>query len=96
METVTAVGLLRRRTPTARLRYWRTKHDTEVDFVWVEGETLWPVEVRYQRNPGFPRGLRAFLKKFHPPRALVVTRDTLREERWNRTRVQWLPASLVL
>ena len=53
METVTAVGLLRRRTPVARLRYGRTKHDTE----WISYGN---------------------------------------KERWNRTRVQWLPASLVL
>ncbi len=96
VETAVALSLLRRWRPTRRVRYWRTKHNVEVDFVWLEGENRWPVEVKYQRDPGWPRGLRAFIRKFQPSRAFVLTRDTLREEELMGTRVQWLPVAWVL
>jgi predicted AAA+ superfamily ATPase len=60
--------------PLHKLRFWRTKQGAEVDFVVIkEGTTLLPIEVKSQLNrPALSLGLRSFIEKFKPKRALLI------------------------
>lgn len=90
-ETAVALALLIRRGPAVRVRYWRTKHGEELDFLWIEGERVVPIEVKFQARPGIPSGLRAFLRAYPAPQAVVVTRDHREERTLGRTRLRYIP-----
>lgn len=57
----------------AKLRFWRTKQKTEIDFVLErEGEII-PIETKLGiREPKISAGLKNFIDKYHPKRAFVV------------------------
>lgn len=55
-------------------RYWRTKTGQEVDFIVENGNSVVPIEVKLNADPGrIERGLRAFIDAYKPKTALVVT-----------------------
>lgn len=66
------------------LRYWRTIHGAEVDFVVKIGQDLIPVEVKYNNftSPKLERSFINFVKKYKPSRGLVLTRGF-----WGKTKV---------
>ncbi|MBM4147200.1 MAG: DUF4143 domain-containing protein, partial [Nitrospira sp.] len=55
------------------LHFWRTKQGAEVDFVIEQGLELFPVEVKsVVRKETVPSGLRSFMEKFNPKKAIVT------------------------
>ncbi len=58
------------------VRYWRTKSGAEVDFiVEKEGKPI-PVEVKLRATPDrVEKGLRSFIKRYSPEKAVVVSYD---------------------
>jgi predicted AAA+ superfamily ATPase len=78
------------RNPFTQLRFWRTKQGAEVDFIVVEQRSrLIPVEAKLQLNkPSVSLGLRSFIKKFNPKKAVVVNLGIYEQEmKVDRTRV---------
>jgi len=71
------------------VRFWRSRGGAEVDFV-VEGV---PVEVKFRssREPSFSRSLLAYLGRYQPPRALVLTQNTWATRTYRTTRVSFIP-----
>lgn len=65
---------LMRKTPN-RVRYWRTKDKSEVDFVLEhpQGDIV-PIEVKAQilKRPELPRSLVNFIRRYKPRRAILV------------------------
>jgi uncharacterized protein len=56
-----------------KLHFWRTKQGAEVDFVIEQGLELLPVEVKsIIRKEAIPSGLRSFMGKFSPEKAMVT------------------------
>ncbi|MEK7521940.1 MAG: ATP-binding protein, partial [Patescibacteria group bacterium] len=54
--------------------FWRTKQKTEVDFVIEKGNTLLPIEVKWNvRNRSLSAGLRNFINKFSPKKVVIVS-----------------------
>jgi uncharacterized protein len=55
------------------LHFWRTKQGAEVDFVIEQGLELLPVEVKsVVRKETIPTGLRSFIEKFNPDKAIIT------------------------
>ena len=53
---------------------WRTKAKAEVDFVVEKEGNILPIEVKLHASPGkVERGLRAFIEKYSPETAVVVS-----------------------
>ncbi|MCG2790220.1 MAG: ATP-binding protein [Actinomycetia bacterium] len=75
------------------VRYWRTIHGAEVDFVIKIGENLIPIEVKYTNftstKPG--RSFINFVKKYKHPRGLVLTKGFWGETKINKTDVLFAP-----
>jgi predicted AAA+ superfamily ATPase len=69
------------RVPGARPHYWRTKHQQEVDFVFMRGDSLLlAVECKWSdASLGELRGLRAFIKAYPGTEAVVVVPRMERE-----------------
>ena len=59
-----------------KVRFWRTKQGSEIDFLIIKGETLIPIEVKLKlKDSKIPLGLRNFLEKYSAKIALVVNMD---------------------
>ncbi len=56
------------------IHFWRSKDNSEVDFVIVEGEKLIPLEVKYEemKHPLIEKSLRNFIERYKVQTALVV------------------------
>jgi len=61
--------------------YWRDI--TEVDYVYYDGKVLLPVEVKYgsKVSGSSLKGLSEFIEKYKTKKAIVITKDLLRNER---------------
>lgn len=94
LESMVASHLIRH--AGSKVYYFREKY--EVDLILAIGKDVFPVEIKYRDD--VPRselmGLLGFNKKFKTETSVVVTRDSLREERANGTKILYLPAWLVL
>ncbi len=54
-------------------KYWRTKSKAEVDFVVEKDNTIIPIEVKINAEPGrIKRSMRSFIESYKPEMALVV------------------------
>lgn len=64
------------RPADGEIKFWRTRHGNEVDFV-IDARPTYAIEVKYQRmnRPRITRGLRSFIAKYSPQTAVVVTQD---------------------
>ncbi|MFB6181318.1 MAG: ATP-binding protein [Candidatus Magasanikbacteria bacterium] len=57
------------------VKYWRTKNQTEVDFIVTSSQRrAVPIEVKYKnlKETKIPRSFRSFLKKYEPEKAYIV------------------------
>jgi len=75
------------------IHFWRSKDGAEVDFVLKRGETLVPIEVKWQdmKDVEIPRSLRSFMKRYEPETALVVNRSFHHATKIYKTSVHILP-----
>ena len=89
-----AFSLLSRRYGMPPLvKYWRTKSKAEVDFIVEEGQSPYPFEVKYSSKKIIGKSLHSFIEKFHPPTAVILTKDFAGEERVSGTRLKFVPLS---
>lgn len=98
IENVVFAEILKKLPQLWEIHFWRSERGAEVDFVLKgEGQKVIPVEVKYQsfNKPKIPSGLRSFIKRYQPEKALVVTKDFWAEETIDQTQIYWLPAWMV-
>lgn len=82
----------------AGLHFWRTADGAEVDFVIHSGDTLVPMEVKYQAltEPRIPRSLTSFISRYRPARAYLVNLELAKEVRYEATTIIVLPFDQLL
>ena len=65
LESYVFQHLVSRLKPNHDLRFWRTKHQQEVDFVLIEDRQPTPIEVKSKLGSAkVPKGIRAFCSKY--------------------------------
>ncbi len=97
MENFVFLELLKRKKITDELRFWRTPHGVEVDFIILgEANRITPVEVKYKsfEKPLAPSGLKAFINTYSPKQAFVLTKDFYAVSKYNKCEIYFLPAFL--
>jgi len=74
------------------IHFWRSKDNSEVDFVIVGGEEIIPIEVKFKemKQPLVERSLRSFIEKYKSSKALVVNLNLNTEVKINKTKIQFL------
>lgn len=75
------------------INYWRTKDKSEVDFVLRDYYgNVTPIEAKATelRKAEISRGLRSFIERYKPKKALVINLSLEKEVRINNTRVVFL------
>lgn len=92
--------LVRRRTPSLHVRFWRDPDGPEVDWVLESGEGLIPVEVKWTDLPTErdAQSLRVFLREYPQARqSYVVCRTTRRQKLAERvTAIPWRELSTII
>jgi uncharacterized protein len=90
--------IIRRQNASEDIHFWRSEHKTEVDVV-IEGpgDNRIPIEIKYQHftDMSVPSGLRSFIKRYHPKKAAVVTKDFYAHAVVEGVDVVWIPAWMV-
>ena len=73
--------------------YWRTAGKAEVDFVVPVGDTIVPIEVKFQnlKGPEMTRSLHSFIDAYKPKHAVVVTKDLWAKREVGETTVYFIP-----
>ncbi|MEM6878212.1 MAG: ATP-binding protein [Bacteroidota bacterium] len=81
------------RDSVARIHFWRTQNQAEVDFVIDKGYDLLPVEVKSaeMKKPKMSRSFRAFIEKYAPKEAWLINKSLKGEEKLGNTWVKFLP-----
>ncbi|MEO0627189.1 MAG: DUF4143 domain-containing protein, partial [Bacteroidota bacterium] len=81
------------RDSVARIHFWRTQNQAEVDFVIDRGYDLLPVEVKSaeMKKPKMSRSFRAFIEKYAPKEAWLINKSLKGEEKLGNTWVKFRP-----
>lgn len=76
----------------SKVRYWRTKDKSEVDFVYESRGEIIPVEVKAQKlkQPEIPRSLMNFINRYRPTRAYIVNLGLRRHIKIGKTNIYYL------
>ncbi len=64
-----------------KVRFWRTKQGSEVDFLMLKENNFLPVEIKlHLKNPKVSQGQRSFITKYKPKKAVIVNLDIFNKE----------------
>jgi hypothetical protein len=77
----------------AVIKYWRTKDQSEVDFIIETGENVLPIEVKYKdfKKEEIERSFRNFIEKYKPKIALVVNKSFEGKMMVSDTEIRFVP-----
>lgn len=78
--------------PGMEILYWRTQHQTEIDFILRSDEKVIPIEVKSGSLQKVPASVSSFVKQYQSPFAVVINKDNWTEVSTNGFKVYFLPA----
>ena len=75
------------------LHFWRTKAGAEVDFIFLRGNDVVPIEVKFAEfdKPGITKSLASFINIFNPKTAFVVNKNFWGKSVVSNTKVIFIP-----
>jgi len=79
------------------IKYWRTKHGTEIDFILQKNQEIIPVEVKYKSNLNtdiVPANIRSFMESYEIKKAFIITKNQQNVIRYKNTEIIYLPLVL--
>ncbi len=83
--------LLKNIKTSQELYFWRTLHQTEIDFILYKDGKYIPVEVKSGRVNAVPASLKSFLNKYPCKAGVVLNRDVWKCEKCENNYVYFLP-----
>ena len=83
--------LLKNIKPSEQLYFWRTLHQTEIDFILHKDGNYIPVEVKKARAGTIPPAVKSFLNEYPSQAGVVLNRDIWKCERYEKKPVYFLP-----
>jgi len=89
-ENLALLSIERKANPGDSLYYWRKKSGAEVNFI-ILGDGVIPVESKWSNNIKLGRGFRSFIKRYHPGKGTVLTKNVYKKEILNNTEVIFIP-----
>jgi len=95
LENFTAGEIARLNLPLWNLKFWRTKMQSEVDFIFEKEGSIYPLEVKFQNfDPekiSIPSGVKNFINRYNPPKAIVANINLSKEIEFQKTKVYFVP-----
>ncbi len=95
VENAIANELVRSKEMLDELCFWRTPQKNEVDFILRrEAGEIIPIEVKYSNfdSPEIPSGLLAFIGRYSPKTAVIVTKNFFSALKRDKTDIVFVPA----
>lgn len=94
MENSVFAELLKHLPLGVEIHFWRTPQGAEVDFVLTAGAKIIPVEVKFQNleKASVPSGLKAFIERYHPQTAFVLSKNFSGQIEYDNCAIKFLPA----
>lgn len=83
--------LLKNIGTSQELYFWRTLHQTEIDFILYKDGTYTPVEVKGARVSTIPPSVKSFLKEYSCRTGIVLNRNVWKCEKYENKEVYFLP-----
>ena len=80
------------------IKYWRTKHGTEIDFILEKNNEIIPIEVKYRNNINvniIPANIKSFIEQYDVKKAYIVTKNQQNILNYKRKEIIFLPIILV-
>lgn len=79
------------------LFFWRTLNKSEVDFIYKKENEVIPIEVKYKKfnSPDVPAGIKSFINKYNPKKAVVLTKDYFEKAKFRDTEIIFFPIYLI-
>jgi predicted AAA+ superfamily ATPase len=74
--------------------FYRTKHQTEIDFILRKHGKLMPIEVKSGNPKVPPRALRFFMDRYDIDTSILITKDDWKTEKFNKHKVHFIPAPI--
>ena len=98
MEGLAAAHAFRNRLVSQRVNYWRSKSGAEVDIVVSDVKPDQVIEVKsgFMKRIAISRGLRSFLSKYKPERAILLNDNLWQRKTEDDCVVEALPIALFL
>ena len=79
------------------IKYWRTKHGTEIDFILEKNQEIIPVEVKYKNNINtniIPANIKSFMEVYDIKKAYIVTKNQQNIIKYKNKDIIYLPIML--
>ncbi|MSU75382.1 MAG: ATP-binding protein [Candidatus Magasanikbacteria bacterium] len=76
--------------------FWRSKTQSEVDFVIKAGPEIIPIESKSSANKAaVPHSLVSFIREYHPPHALILGEASRHSTKTEKTKIHFLPRWII-
>ncbi len=77
------------------LKFWRTKMQSEVDFIFQKNNVVYPIEVKFQKfkaeKDSIPSGIKSFINEYHSRKAIVVNVNLVKQIKTAESEVNFIP-----
>lgn len=79
-ESFVLLSIIKQIQPNMDVRFWRTKHGQEIDFVILKNKIPFPIEVKSKMlKPEIPKAVKIFLDNYTNAPGAIIYNDDLRE-----------------
>lgn len=85
------------RNHDCNIKYWRTKHGTEIDFILEKNNEIIPVEVKYRNSINVkivPANIKSFIEQYNIKKAFVITKNQQGILKYKGKKIIFLPIIL--
>lgn len=77
------------------LKFWRTKMQSEVDFIFQKNNEIYPVEVKFQKfkaeKAAVPPGIKSFIGHYHSQKAIVANINLSKRIKFDDAEIYFIP-----
>jgi predicted AAA+ superfamily ATPase len=93
LENLVFTELLKKKSISDALYFWRTKAGAEIDFVFQRNDNIIPIEIKSgSAIPGrYSRSFHSFLNRFSPEMAIYLNKDIFKIDKVGNTKVFSIP-----
>lgn len=77
------------------LKFWRTKMQSEVDFIFQKNNIVYPIEVKFQKlkacKDSIPSGIKSFINEYHSQKAIIANVNLGKQIKTANSEVSFIP-----
>lgn len=91
LETAVCNEIIKHMSVAHELYYYRTRNNTEIDFILKKDANIYPIEVKAGSTRTIPKAFYEFIKTYHVQKAFVLNTDQMHIAHIGRTDVYFVP-----